>query len=109
MKEKQRVPYDKNQLHVLEYAIKIQNMVRVMVFNATFNNSSAISLRSALLLEETGVPGENHRPVLVTDKFYHIYRVHLAMKGFELTTLCANLSVMRVNKIKHAIRILLFL
>ena len=23
MKEKQRVPYDKNQLHVLEYAIKI--------------------------------------------------------------------------------------
>ena len=47
-------------------------MVRVMVFNATFNNSSAISLRSALLVEETGVPGKDHRPVLVTDKFYHI-------------------------------------
>jgi hypothetical protein len=33
------------------------------VFNATFNNISAISWRSVLLVEETGVPGENHRPV----------------------------------------------
>ena len=31
-----------------------------MVFNATFNNISAISWWSVLLLEETGVPGENH-------------------------------------------------
>jgi hypothetical protein len=37
--------------------------VRVMVFNATFNNISAISLRSDLLVEETGVLGENHRSV----------------------------------------------
>jgi len=36
--------------------------VNVMVFNATFNNISVISWRSALLFEETGVPGENHRP-----------------------------------------------
>ena len=36
--------------------------VRTMVFNATFNNISAISWRSDLLVEETGVPGENHRP-----------------------------------------------
>ena len=35
-----------------------------MVFNATFNNISVISWRSALLVEETGVPGENHRPRL---------------------------------------------
>jgi hypothetical protein len=34
-----------------------------MVFNATFNNISVISWRSVLLVEETGVPGENHRPV----------------------------------------------
>ena len=31
---------------------------RVEVFNATFNNISAISWRSVLLMEETGVPGE---------------------------------------------------
>ena len=30
-----------------------------MVFNATFNNISAISWWSVLLVEETGVPGEN--------------------------------------------------
>ena len=35
-------------------------MVRVMVLNATFNNISVISWRSVLLVEETGVPGENH-------------------------------------------------
>jgi hypothetical protein len=35
--------------------------LRVMVFNATFNNISVISWRSVLLEEETGVPGENHR------------------------------------------------
>jgi hypothetical protein len=34
-----------------------------MSFNATFNNISVISWRSVLLVEETGVPGENHRPV----------------------------------------------
>ena len=34
-----------------------------MVFYATFNNISVISWRSVLLVEETGVPGENHRPV----------------------------------------------
>jgi hypothetical protein len=37
--------------------------VRLVVFNATFNNMSVISWRSVLLVEEAGVPGENHRPV----------------------------------------------
>jgi hypothetical protein len=31
------------------------------VFNATFNNISVISWQSDLLVEETGVPEENHR------------------------------------------------
>jgi hypothetical protein len=31
----------------------------VMVFNATFNNISVISWPLVLLVEETGVPGEN--------------------------------------------------
>jgi hypothetical protein len=39
------------------------DMVRVMVFNATFNNISEILWWSVLLVEETGLPGENHRPV----------------------------------------------
>ena len=34
-----------------------------MVFNATFNNISVLSCWSVLLVEETGVPAENHRPV----------------------------------------------
>jgi hypothetical protein len=31
-------------------------------FNATLSNISAISWRSVLVVEEAGVPGENHRP-----------------------------------------------
>ena len=40
-----------------------EGRVRVVVFNATFNNTSVISWRSVLLMKETGVPAENHRPV----------------------------------------------
>ena len=36
--------------------------VKVVVLYATFSNISDISLRSVLLEEETGVPGENHGP-----------------------------------------------
>ena len=38
-------------------------VLEVLVLNATFNNISVISWRSVLLVEETGVPGESHRPV----------------------------------------------
>jgi hypothetical protein len=34
-----------------------------MMFNVTFNNISVILWHSVLLVEETGGPGENHRPV----------------------------------------------
>ena len=33
-----------------------------LVFNATFSNISAISWRPVLVMEEAGVPRENHRP-----------------------------------------------
>jgi hypothetical protein len=38
-------------------------MIRVMVFNATFNNITVISWLSVLLVEEIRLPGENHRSV----------------------------------------------
>jgi len=31
-----------------------------MAFNITFNNISVITWQSVLLVEETGLPGENH-------------------------------------------------
>ena len=48
----------------------------LMVIQATFKNISVISWLSVLLVEDTGVPRENHRP----DELYRImlYRVHLA-------------------------------
>jgi hypothetical protein len=51
-----------------------------MVLNASFNNISIMSWRSVLLVEEYGVPRENHQPAAqVTDKFCHImlHRVRL--------------------------------
>ena len=53
-----------------------------MVFNATFNNISVISWRSVLLVEETGVPRENHRPV----ESHWRTLSHIAWAGFEFTT-----------------------
>ena len=48
-------------LPVLKLA-QIHYRFRFMVLNATFNNISAKSWQSVLLVEETGVPGEIHRP-----------------------------------------------
>ena len=56
----------------------------LMVFSATFNNITDISWWSVLFVEETGGPGENHRPV--ADKFYHIMLYTSPWSRFELTT-----------------------
>jgi hypothetical protein len=37
----------------------VNGLVWVVVFNATFNNISVVSLLSVLLVEETAVHGEN--------------------------------------------------
>ena len=61
-------------------------LVWFMVFNATFNNISAILWQSVLLVEETGVPGENIRPAArVRHWLYHImlHRVHITMNGAQ--------------------------
>jgi len=54
-----------------------------MVFTATFNNISVISWQSVLLVEETGVPGENHWAAAShwQTLSHMLYRVHLAMTG----------------------------
>jgi hypothetical protein len=49
-----------------------------MVFNATFNNISVIWWQSVLLEEDTGVPGENHRPV---ESHIMLYDYILPMNG----------------------------
>jgi hypothetical protein len=53
--------YDSN----LSCFFSISNIqrIRVLVFNTTFNNISVISWLSVLLMEENGVPRENHRPI----------------------------------------------
>jgi hypothetical protein len=48
---------------IIPISITIEGWIGFMVFNATFNNIRVIFWQSVLLVEEIGVPGENHRPV----------------------------------------------
>ena len=42
----------------------MDGLVWFMVLNAIFNDIPVVSWLSVLLVEETGVPRENHRPVI---------------------------------------------
>jgi hypothetical protein len=44
------------------YSYMLDCVILFIVFNATFSNISALSWRPVLVVEEVGVPGENHRP-----------------------------------------------
>ena len=59
-----------------------------MVFNATFNNISAISWRSVLLVEVTKFPDKTINLLQVTDKLYHImlFPVHPVLSGIQKHT-----------------------
>ena len=65
----------------------ILNGIGVMVFNATFNNISAILWQSVLLVEETRVPVENYRLAASHWQTLSHNVVHLAWAGFKLATL----------------------
>ena len=49
-------------LHIW-YCLFVCLFICLMMLSATFTNISVISWRSVLLVEETGVPGDKHRPV----------------------------------------------
>jgi len=56
--------YIRTVYHILSsYYDYVSSYHHTKMLNATFNNISAISWRSGLLVEETGVPGESHRLV----------------------------------------------
>jgi hypothetical protein len=72
-----------NNNSILYNFCKCKIIIRIDQNNATFNNISVISWQSVLLMEETGVPGENHRIAASHLQTFSHNVVHLA---FELTT-----------------------
>jgi hypothetical protein len=86
-------------MYVQMYMMNICMFVRLFAwwcFNATFNNISDISWRSILLMEETGGPGQHHRPVAshwqpLSHNVVHLALVEIrthTMSGYRQFSLC---------------------
>ena len=75
-------------MYLIYHVIFLDNLrVRIMMFNATFTNISVISWRSVILLEETGVLWENHRPATSHWQTLSHNVVSYTLVRLELTTL----------------------
>jgi hypothetical protein len=81
-----------------------------IVFNATFNNISVISWWAVLLVEETGVPGENHRPtasqwfILFHNKPIFFYRFDFGIITSDMKVKPAiTASIKTVNPTRKAV------
>jgi hypothetical protein len=75
-----------------------------MVFSATFNIISVISWRSALLVKEIGIPGENHRPTAShwqTLSHNVVIEYTSLIAGFEHTTLVIGTDCIGSCKSNH--------
>jgi hypothetical protein len=68
-----------------------------MLFNVTFNNISVISWRSVLLVEETGKPGENYRPVASHWKTLSQNGVHLALIEIRIHNFSEDMHWLMIN------------
>jgi hypothetical protein len=100
--------------NINNFTMTMRDRVRVLMFNATFNNISIISWRSVLLVGETGVPREHYRSV--NDKLYRClsfsFRLLCCLLSFDLWILitplvssnsCYHIMLHRVH-LKTAIR-----
>ena len=71
-----------------------------MVFNATFYDISVISWRSVLLVEETGVSGENHRPSGISLKTIIYYINIMLICQISRKSLTIPMGIIRSRKSK---------
>ena len=78
-------------------------MVGVKVFNTTFNNISVISY-PVLFIEETGVPGETHRPVAshwqtLSHNVIHISLIEIRTTSVVMSTHCIDSCISNCHMI----------
>ena len=89
-------------------------MIDFLVFNATFSNISAISWRPVLVVEEAGVPGENHRRTMgkqlvnfitcgceSSAPFFVIYKAVLVIGLYELLSNLTTLARIRGSSLAY--------